>query len=113
MNILFLSRTTLYSNPGGDTIQISNTAQGLKKMGVNVDIQLANAKITYTAYDLIHFFNIIRPGDILFHIKASGKPYVVSTIFVDYSEYEKKTSSGIKNIAFRILSADLIEYIKV
>src|SRR5215213_3253762 len=113
MNILFLFRATLYSNPGGDTIQITNTAEGLKKMGINVDVQLTNAKITYTSYDLIHFFNIIRPGDILFHIEASGKPYVVSTIFVDYSEYERKTSTGIKSIGFRIISADLIEYIKI
>ena len=113
MKILFISRATLYSNAGGDTIQIGSTAEYLQKLGITPDIRLTNEKINYSAYDLIHFFNIIRPADILYHIKKSGKPYVVSTIFVDYTEYEKKASRGFRKLAFRFISTDAIEYLKV
>ncbi|MBS1599283.1 MAG: glycosyltransferase family 4 protein [Bacteroidetes bacterium] len=112
MRILFISRSTLFTNTGGDTVQIIKTAEYLRTSGVSVDIRLTNEKIDYRGYDLIHFFNIIRPADILQHIIDSGKPYVVSTIFVDYSEYEKKVRRGFAKIIFSFLSADQIEYFK-
>ena len=113
MKILFISRATLYKDKGGDTIQILNTAASLKQLGVDVTIRLCNEKIDYSGYTLIHFFNIIRPADILFHIYKSGKPYVISTIYVDYSEYEKKMRMGLTGSIFRLFSPDFIEYMKV
>ena len=113
MRVLFISRATLYSNSGGDTIQIINTAEELKKFGVHVEIRLANEKIDYSKFDLIHFFNIIRPADILYHIDKSHKPYVISTIFVDYYEYERKNSNGVRKLISGIFSPDGVEYLKV
>lgn len=113
MNILFISRATLFSNAGGDTIQIINTADSLRKLGVQIEIRLTNESIDYSRFDLIHFFNIIRPSDILYHIDKSNKPYVVSTIFVDYYEYEKKNSAGLRKLIAGIFSSDTIEYLKV
>ncbi|GAB3800339.1 glycosyltransferase [Spirosoma humi] len=107
-----ISRSTLYSSPGGDTIQINNTAAYLRYLGVDVDIRLTNDLIDYKDYDLIHFFNIIRPADIVSHIVESKLPFVVSTIYVDYSEYEKKNRKGLLGAAFRFFSADTIEYFK-
>ena len=69
MNILFISRATLYKVPGGDTIQIESTAKYLRKLNINVNIKLSNQKIDYSKYNLIHFFNIIRPSDIIYHVK--------------------------------------------
>src|SRR5450432_1736370 len=94
MKILFISRSTLFKDKGGDSIQIIQTANELRKLGVEVDIRLTNESIDYSNYDLIHFFNIIRPADILPHLSRFRKPYAVSTIYVDYSEYEKKARSG-------------------
>lgn len=113
MKVLFITRATLYKDRGGDTVQVLKTAEYLGKENVLVDIKLTNESIDYTGYDLLHFFNIIRPADILIHIQRSGKPYVVSTIFVEYAEYEKKARSGITGFLFRTLSPDTIEYIKV
>ena len=113
MNILFISRATLFSNPGGDTIQIINTAECLRKLGVHIEIRLTNESIDYSQFDLIHFFNIIRPSDILHHIKRSHKPYIVSTIFVDYYEYERKNSTGIRKFIAKVFSLDSIEYLKI
>src|SRR6516164_5516319 len=112
MKVAFISRASLFSDKGGDTIQIANTASQLRILGIEVDIFLADQKPEYARYDLLHFFNIIRPDDILPHISLSRLPFVVSTIYVDYSEYEKRARQGLSALLFRFLSPDLIEYLK-
>ncbi len=113
MKVAFISRSTLYLSPGGDTRQIDMTAKYLRVKGVDVDIFLANQSIDYKQYDLLHFFNIIRPADILGHIFKSKKPYVVSTIFLDYGDFEKTARAGAMKWLNKFFSADQIEYIKV
>jgi glycosyltransferase involved in cell wall biosynthesis len=113
MKILFISRSTLYTGPGGDTVQIVKTAESLRARGISVDIRLSTEAIDYGPYDLIHFFNIIRPSDILRHIFRSKKPYVVSTIYVDYFEFEASFRTGLAKFIFSYLSADQIEFLKV
>jgi glycosyltransferase involved in cell wall biosynthesis len=113
MKILFIIRSTAFTNKGGDIIQAINTAKYLKILGVQVDIRYSNENIDYAVYDLLHFFNIIRPADILAHIKNSGKKFVVSTIYVDMSEYEKKVRQGITSYISKLLPGDFTEYLKV
>lgn len=111
MRVAIIARSTLYSVPGGDTVQSVQTALHLKELGVVADVKLSNDVIDYDRYDLLHFFNIIRPADILYHSKKAGKPYVVSTILVDYSEYDKHHRKGIGAL-FSYLPANTIEYLK-
>lgn len=106
-----IARKTLNTSPGGDTTQINSTAEYLRYIGVQVDICIGDRTIDYSKYDIMHFFNIIRPDDILPHILKSNLPFVVSTIFVDYSEYEK-SRGGLLGLLSNILSSDKIEYIK-
>src|SRR5580658_3892612 len=113
MKILFIARASLFKNRGGDTIQLNKTAEWLGKLGVVVDIRLANEDIDYTVYDLIHFFNLMRPADILRHAMTSGKPYVVSPLFVDYSEADRNTRRGLAKLLLRLVPPDRIEYLKV
>ncbi|MDH7463258.1 glycosyltransferase family 4 protein [Chitinophagaceae bacterium 26-R-25] len=113
MKILFVARATLFTNKGGDTVQITETARHLSLRGVHVDIKLCNEEIDYSPYDLLHFFNIIRPADILLHIKKSRKPYVISTIYVEYAEFEKTARAGAMGVLFRFFPADFIEYLKI
>jgi glycosyltransferase involved in cell wall biosynthesis len=112
ISVLVLSRASLFDVPGGDTIQVIETCNHLRKLGVLVDVKLASEQIDYSRYDLIHFFNIIRPGDILLHIRKSNLPFVVSTIFVDYSATDRIS----RGILFRMISAflgsDRVEYLK-
>jgi glycosyltransferase involved in cell wall biosynthesis len=112
MKVAFISRATLFTDKGGDSIQIIQTVAQLRKLGVEADIFLADQKPDYAQHDLLHFFNIIRPDDILPHIARTKKPFVVSTIFVDYSEYEKKARRGPSALLFRFLSPYFIEYLK-
>ncbi len=112
MRIAFIARATLYTAPGGDTRQMDSTAEALRHLGLEVDVFPASKTIDYARYDLLHFFNIIRPADMLYHIQQSGLPYVVSTIFVDYGAFEKEGHSGLRGWISRLTSDDGMEYIK-
>jgi glycosyltransferase involved in cell wall biosynthesis len=110
--VVMISRSTLYLTPGGDTIQIVETAKALRALGVVVDIKLSNEIIDYSKYDLLHFFNIIRPDDIVIHVQKANLPYVISPIFVDYGEYEKNNRRGILRILNKLFTPDQIEFFK-
>lgn len=107
-----IARPNIYSSPGGDTTQILMTAKYLKEMGVKVDVTVPANVSNVGVYDIIHFFNIIRPDDILPFTNNLNIPYCISSIFVDYSEYEKKNRAGIAGIIFKNLSSGHIEYLK-
>jgi len=113
MKVLFIARSTLYEVYGGDTVQMLATAKYLRQNGVDVDIKLTHEKIDYSPYDLLHLFNIIRPADHLYHVKKSRKPFVISTIYVDFKEYERRQRKGISKWATRIFPPGRIEYFKV
>ncbi|ANI88441.1 hypothetical protein A9P82_03455 [Arachidicoccus ginsenosidimutans] len=112
MRVLFISRATLFSDRGGDTVQVENTACALKRFGVDTDIELcSNKNIDYSRYDLIHFFNIIRPADIIYHIDKSRIPFVVSPIYLTYEE-TTKYSKSLKNKVLRLFGKHGQEYVK-
>jgi glycosyltransferase involved in cell wall biosynthesis len=112
MKIAFITRTTLYSVPGGDTIQVLQTARQLTLLGVQVDIQLSGDRIDYSQYDLFHFFNITRPADILYHIKRIKKPFALSPILIDYSEYDRYHRKGFSGTLLKLFPSSTNEYIK-
>ena len=112
MKVAFITRSTLYKAPGGDTIQIKQTAKQLRNLDVYVDILPTTINIDYSQYDLLHFFNIIRPADILYHISRSNKPFVLSPILIDYREYDRFHRKGIAGFIFRQFSPHTNEYIK-
>lgn len=113
MRVAFISRSTIYSAPGGDTTQLDMTAANLRELGVEVDIYPTDRHIDHAKYDLLHFFNIIRPADILRHILVTDTPFVISTIYVQYGEYEKKARKGLARVAGQLFSEDRLEYLKV
>jgi len=112
MKVVMISRSTHFTSPGGDTTQIEMTAKYLRALGVEVDIRLSTDTIAYQNYNLLHFFNIIRPDDILPHVKVTKVPFVISTIFVDYREYEKKSRTGPMRLLNMVFDKDQIEYVK-
>jgi len=111
MRVALITRSTLFKVYGGDTIQTMQTARHLNALGIRADVYLSHEKINYGDYDLLHFFNLSRPGDILYHSRKGGKPYVVSTILCDYSEYDKRQRKGLGKL-LGLFSSNGIEYIK-
>ena len=112
IKVAMIVRSTLFTVKGGDTIQVTQTAAHLSRIGVVADVKITNEKINYSEYDLLHFFNISRPADILYHIKTSKKPFVISTIFIDYTGYDKYYRKGIVGMVFKFLGTNGIEYVK-
>lgn len=112
LHIGFVSRSTLYSSPGGDTVQIDKTAKYLQRMGHQVTVFTSTDHINYDEFDLFHFFNITRPADILSHVSKTSKPFFISPIFLDLQEYERKNRKGIHRLFTSILSSSRIEYLK-
>ncbi len=112
LKIAFIVRSTLFKVVGGDNLQVINTAGELRKLGVEVDIYLASDTINYGNYDLLHLFNIIRPADHLYHIRKSGKPVVISTIYLDYTDFDKHERSNIQKVLLGITGRDGAEYLK-
>jgi glycosyltransferase involved in cell wall biosynthesis len=112
MKIVFIVRSTLFTVRGGDTIQVEEIAANLRNAGVGVEIKKASEKVNYTSYDLLHFFNITRPADILFHIKKSAKPFLVSTILINYALYDKHHRHGLSGRLLSFIPSSRIEYVK-
>jgi glycosyltransferase involved in cell wall biosynthesis len=112
MKIAIITRRTLYSVKGGDTFQIVNTARYLNQQGITVDIKLTHEPVDYHQYDLLHFFNIVRPADILYHVQKANRPFVVSPNLVNYREYDRLHRGGLAGMVFRLLPANSIEYVK-
>jgi glycosyltransferase involved in cell wall biosynthesis len=112
MKIALIARSTLFSVKGGDTTQVLMTARELKKIGVETKVHLASEKINYTDFDLLHFFNIVRPADHLRHIQQSQKPYLVSTIYLNYSAFDRYGRPGLAKYIFTVAGKEGSEYLK-
>jgi glycosyltransferase involved in cell wall biosynthesis len=112
MRVLFVSRKTLFSSPGGDTVQILKTKEYLGKLGVLVDLDL-DGKANPGSYDLVHFFNLIRPDDLLWRLPSIKRPIVISPIYIDYSESERECGDPKRRILSMLLGKYGVEYSKV
>lgn len=112
MRVAFIARATLFKVPGGDTRQMEMTAKYLRAEGIEADILLSDQAIDYSRYDLLHFFNIIRPGDIMVHVERSGKPFVISPIFVEYGNINESSKGGLAALVGKMLAGGKLEYLK-
>lgn len=115
MKVLFQSRTTLFSVPGGDTTQVEQTAKALTRLGCEVDISLELNPAT-TTYDVVHLFNLSRPQETYtqaLNAKRAGKKVVLSTIHLNYDEYERRARTGFAGLVARLTSNSTREYLKV
>lgn len=112
MRVALITRATLFTQPGGDTVQVRNTAAALNRYDITADIVLTDQPIVYTRYDLLHFFNLTRPADILHHTRKARKPFVITPILVDFSQYDRYHRKGLPGFVFRMFTGDNIEYLK-
>ncbi len=108
-----VSRATLFSHPGGDTTQILKTAEYINRYdGVSVEVKTVRDKIDFSKYQLLHLFNVSRPADLLGIINKAHLPYVLSTIFIDYSEVEAHHHNTFRALLSKISSPYQLEYLK-
>jgi glycosyltransferase involved in cell wall biosynthesis len=114
MKVLFVTRPTVFSGPGGDTIQLLKTKQYLEFLGVSIDISDVEMPC-FDSYDLIHFFNLRNPQDILLNVrraKTANKPIVLSTIWGSYYECDQKAREGVQKWIANTFPEYYVEYFK-
>ena len=114
MKVLFITRPSVFSGPGGDTVQLLKTAEYLKELGVDVTVA-DHPMPDLGGYDLIHFFNLRNPQDLLINVRRvrrAGIPSVLSTIWGSYHEGDIHTRSGLQGFISRHLSEHQVEYLK-
>lgn len=113
MKVLFIARPNLLQSRGGDTVQIESTAHYLRELGVDVTLYTnTTKKINLENYDLIHYFNLIDPEDIVGFLNNTRKPQVLSTIYLKYDEYDRNQRKGLIGLLSRYLSYERVEYFK-
>ena len=112
IRVAMIARSTMDTVPGGDVVQIRETARCLGELGIEAVVISAAEKPVYKTFDLFHFFNITRPADILPHVKRINCPYVVTPICIDYAAYDQVSRKGIAGIILKTLPAPRMEYFK-
>ena len=115
MKVLMQSRVSLFKVPGGDTIQILKTKEYLEKLGIEVDISI-ELQPNLKEYDLVHFFNLIRPQELYLQAKSAkkqGKKVILSPIYGLYTEYDRRGREGFAKFLANLLSSGQIECLKV
>jgi glycosyltransferase involved in cell wall biosynthesis len=87
MNVLVLIRADWLSKPGGDSVQVRHTVAALQKLGASVAVCATPAQLraVHQAPDVVHGFNLDRPGEMLALLHAArrrwpGVPFAISTI---------------------------------
>ncbi len=114
MKVLFITRPTVFSGPGGDTIQLLKTKQYLEELNVEVTIA-SDSNPDMSSFDIIHFFNLRNPQDILSNFRKAKeiqKPIVLSTIWGSYYECDQKARKGLQKLIANTFPEHLVEYLK-
>lgn len=108
------NRKSTYTLPGGDTVQMEKTAQGLRKRGIIVDISL-ELEPDVSKYDIVHLFNFTRIQETYMQLKNAkkhNKKVALSTIYWNNYEYEKKVFKGARKFLTKTLGVENVERLK-
>ena len=89
------ARPDIFTDKGGDTIQLIKTRQALQSLGVIVDVS-TDFEPDLDNYDIVHLFNLklVESTYLQFlNAKKQGKPIAFSTIYWRLSEEENQEFS--------------------
>lgn len=70
MKVLMLGRIGILESGGGDKVQIENTAEELRKLGVEVDVR-DNLNMDVSRYDIVHVFQLDWTAEPYFYAKKA------------------------------------------
>ena len=99
-----LGRTDLRKMPGGDLVQIEQTAAALKALGVEVEIS-TNWEVEMEGFDVIHVFQLDWNSECFLYArnaKLVGKPVVLSPIHHNIHEvdlWENSFAFGLRKVS--------------
>jgi glycosyltransferase involved in cell wall biosynthesis len=108
MRVLWLVRENLTRHPGGDTVQILETAKALRALGVTVDMSDRCGGVL-GRYDCVHLFHLDRLWENVEHcrrIRAAGVPAVLSPIYWPGDEYDRGGRTGFQGLLARVFGSE-------
>jgi len=113
VKLLFFARKSLWALPGGDTVQIKQTAAALAQRGHRVEVATEIAELRALLdrepWDVLHSINLGRWADQIPCLAARrrnpGIRWVVSSVLVDYRAYDAKRVWGASVVPGGILEA--------
>lgn len=115
MRVLWLIRDDLTRQPGGDTMQILETAEGLRRLGVTVNMA-AGRRPSMAGYDLVHLWHLDRLWENEPHcrrIRAEHRPAVLSTIYWPADEYDRGGRIGFQGMLARTFGSEAYRSLRV
>lgn len=107
MRVLWLVRRNLTEHPGGDTIQILQTAAALRRRGIEIEL-VHDSRPDLTACDLVHLFHLDRAWENAAHcrrIRAAGRRVVLSTIYWPTDEFDRGGRAGLQGLLARLFGS--------
>jgi len=110
VKVLMQARVSLFTVPGGDTVQMVETARALQRREVDAHVTV-DVDADPRGFDLVHLFNLGRVQEsahLARRAVGAGVPVVLSPIYWDTSEFERRGHSGARAVICRILTIGLL-----
>lgn len=111
MNIGFVTRLDAFVHRGGDTVQLEQLAMALRAEGHRVDVHTGTRFQLDHRWDLVHIFNLQRPGETARQVcrAARSMPVVISPIYGDTTGLDAQGRSLMRRVLSRVAPPQLIE----
>jgi glycosyltransferase involved in cell wall biosynthesis len=99
MRVLLQGRSarSLAATPGGDQVQIEETARALRA-GHSVDAEITSElEPDLRGFDAVHLFGLVRPQEVWLQARNAyrqGVPIALSTVYCDVWEFETRARGG-------------------
>ena len=93
VRVLMQNRPNAITQPGGDTIVMQRLEKGLRKLGVDVCVDLEGREDP-RRFDLVHLFNFALPDLLRAQAErahAAGVPFVVTTLAEDIPSFHSQS----------------------
>jgi len=112
---LWLVRRDLEEHRGGDTTQILNTAEALRRRGSRVEIA-CEVPADVRGYEVCHLFHLDRGwenGEHARRLRAAGRPSILSTIYWPSNEFDRSGRAGVQGALSRLVGTATYQNMRV
>ncbi len=109
MTLWMVGRRTSAERPGGDAMQIAESAEVAREAGLDVVVEHDAGAVTPSAGDLVHFFGLQRAhdwGDLPERARAAGARLLVTPLWHPLERYHREGRRGLDGLAAKVVGPD-------